>query len=360
MASGIGIKIAKWLNLSILRSLQAARFANVVIFAIMAFLAIAIVPRRKLFFLFYFVMPINVFFAISLGTDSFINGLLGLAIALIYYVKCKEGPMSVAEYIILIIMLCAIPCAKSTYAPVLLLLGLIEHEKLPGKLKPAIHYIIAIVLMLGMFGFTYWYGSRYGIALWPKPNVDSSLQISYILHNPFTVAWTFIHQTFDGLKLYVIDKYGIFGHMGNALWEGFVMIPGLLALSLIDTRDTRGRFYRIKMIQGDGPSVADSQDNEASTLTKYNVFWGVLTILGCFGLSMLALYITYTEVGSDEVEGFQGRYCIPIALIIYTLIMFTKRLRIKLKSDVIPTVICFGLMIAGYAGIVSVLGRYNM
>ena len=321
ICGGIGIKVAQILNLSMLRSVQLAKFANVLFFALIAFLSVRLVPKKKLLFLFYFTMPINIFFAASLGTDYFINALLGLSIALIYKVKCEQRRMSLKMYFLIICILCLIACGKSTYAPVLLLLGLFNKDELPVKISNRVNYISAIVMMFVMFVATYLYGSRYGIALWNLEGVDSATQIRYLLHHPLNGIKVFVNFTFESYKTNIIYKYQKFAYLSDEVkYLGIIEIVGLFVMSLI------------------------SSEYKKIRITNAGRMFTFLSILGCYGLSVIALYVTFTKIGSNTVCGFQGRYCLPMAFIVYAYIGLHDGIILNDKFRRIPYVLCFVLV----------------
>ncbi len=312
--AGLGIKTAQFFNLSIYRSLQLARFFNLLFYAVMALLAIKISPRNKLWFAFFYMLPINIFMASSLSTDYFINALLPLAIAMILKHKTTKEQLTWPEYLILLVILCLIPSAKSTYAPVLLLLCLLGKGKLPKKMSPVVNYVLSVVGMFLVFGLLYIYGNRFGIAQWNRENVDPTLQIQFILHHPLSAVHTYFNSLFKGMSDNTIHKYFSFAYLGNSEIIGVTSIIGLLSLSITD------------------------KEKDVVTSIRDLAFIA-LSLVGSYSLSWLALYTTFTQVGSDMVEGFQARYCIPIALMIYFALMISNNIKLKFNNKKIPAIL---------------------
>ena len=338
IASGIGVKIAKILDFSIVRSVQMARLGNVLLYVLMAFFAIKIMPKKKLLLLFYYAMPINVFLASSLGTDYLINGLVGLALAIIYYVKNSENRMSLQMYVLLLLILCSIPCAKSTYAPMILLIGTLREEELPKNIKVVHNYLVAIILMFLMFTITYLYGSRYGISLWNRENVDSAQQISYIIHNPVNAFGVFLKATWDYAESNILRKYVSFAYLGNVEDLYYYEISGLLLLTIVKEKEVA--------------------DNRLLKLKACNWICMFLSILGCYALSMLALYVTFTTIGADYVDGFQGRYCISLAIIFYFCMEYCGKIKLEMKSHRLQVLACFGIILVTYLKMLNLIGIY--
>ena len=299
--AGIGVAVSRLFRLSVLQSVQLGRFFNVLFFALVAYLAVRIAPRKKWLFFFYFTLPINVFLAASFSVDYFITSLMGLAFAIILYLKEKKSA-SLREYLCLLAVLCLIPCAKSTYAPAILLILLLNKDALPEKIRPAVNVLISIGLTGAMFLITYLYGNRFGIVHWNQPNVDSAQQIQYILKNPVATIQTFIDTTKVNFKVLALIKYQGFAYVGFVDVLGYLDIAGLFILSLFDVGgDAKNESARVR-------------------LTPFGVLGVIGAFLGCYLLSLLALYVTFTEIGADLVNGFQGRYCIPIIFIAYAFI----------------------------------------
>ncbi len=320
-SSGIGVKIAQIFDLSLYRSVQLARFSNVLLFALIAFITIKIIPQKKLLFAFYFMLPINIFMAASLGTDYFINAFVALSSALVLRYKTQDRRMTTKEYIILLIVLSLIPCGKSPYAPFILIAALLSADELPQKISPKINCIIAFILMFLVFGATTAYGSRYGISHWNLENVSPDLQMDFMIHNPIKALYAYSNSFFDSLASNVIHKYYGFAYVGNYEEVGIFSMIGLAVLTFMDQES-------FKPVQ----------------IKWWNWIYWLMAIVGSYTLSWLALYTTFTEVGADMVRGFQARYCLSIALVIYFGCVLMQKASVKLNSDKIPYVMALALV----------------
>lgn len=336
ITSGIGVKIAQLLDLSVYRSVQLAKFVNVLFFALVAFFSIRIAPRNKLWFLFYFALPINIFFAASLGTDYFINAFIALSVAMLFKYKTMERKMSVREYVLVLLALCMVPCGKSPYAPVILLLGILGRDELPNRISEKMNYVIAVVVMMIVFSALTIYGSRYGIAHWGRDNVSPIGQVKHMIHHPlnaiYAYVYSFMHQ-FSGL---VFHKYNGFAYIGNPEGVGLVSLTGLIMFSLIDRDETKKVRFDI-----------------------WKWLFVALAVLGSYSLSWLALYTSFTPVGAYLVEGFQPRYCIPIALMIYFIIMLIQNVKLEFNNKKLPMTLEIIFLAYAYWGlIIDCIGKY--
>ena len=55
-------------------------------------------------------------------------------------------------------------------------------------------------------------------------------------------------------------------------------------------------------------------------------------LLGCVGLIFTSLYVQWTKVAADIIEGVQGRYFIPISLLFFLICSPFKKYSKKLSS----------------------------
>lgn len=78
--------------------------------------------------------------------------------------------------------------------------------------------------------------------------------------------------------------------------------------------------------------------------SKFEKFLITLMVLGSYGLTCLALYIGWTSVGSESIEGVQGRYFIPI-LALMGLVLASGKSEEKRKQHMVDVMLVL-LMVA--------------
>ena len=84
-------------------------------------------------------------------------------------------------------------------------------------------------------------------------------------------------------------------------------------------------------------------EEHKDTLNKFQRIWFVLIFLGMSLIIVTALFMSWTPVGFEYIAGVQGRYFIPIMILIL-LCMCTKEKYIKFKNINIFYSIIFTLL----------------
>ncbi len=146
-----------------------------------------------------------------------------------------------------------------------------------------------------------------GVMLTPTPgvNANSQQQITYITHHLASYVWHLIRQPFT--KSFDTIYLGIVGILTNRLIYLSILVIGILYLCLFIT------YVRTDTL----PAITSGV--KSSVPIFLIIFY--LTYL----LVMSALYIGDTSVGAAYVNGFYGRYFLPIMPLLLIIPMSIKR-----------------------------------
>lgn len=215
LPQAIGIFIAKLLDLNVIWMLWLGRIANLICYAGLIFLAIRKTPVLKMPLLAVSCIPIAIYQAASVSIDSMIIGLAILAIAFfIYMYKAPKKSLELKDIAVFTFICLLLGLCKLTYLAFIFLILLVPKDNFNfTKVLPVSLTSISVVAIIGVL----W--SRYSthalMHSWrSKLNfVNSSDQISYLIHNPM-FAWKFISQIFTTDLYWMI--YGVFNFFSAA------------------------------------------------------------------------------------------------------------------------------------------------
>lgn len=291
--SGLGMKIAMIFNLPILYFLVFGKFLNVVAYALLCYFAIKKIPIGKRLLAFYAMLPINVLLAASLSCDFLAIGSIFLALAYTLDIIANKKKLRTRDVILLLILYSFITFSKVSYAPLFLFMFLFRKEQFTNK-KERTLYQLLVVLFCGVVAIgTYYYASQLGIVQWSKPGVDSNAQLLGILKNPIGYIKMLIIYLSNNSIEYLKNAFTFFAYLNYAPSITAVLTLGmLLFFAWFDLPN-----YPMGDYQG---------------ISKFDKLILVSGSLGALVLSLTALYMSFTPVGLSVVQGFQGRYLLPI------------------------------------------------
>lgn len=307
--SGIGMQIGEMLNLNIIVTMYLARILNFIFFLFLAYYAVKKIPFGKIMISSYFLLPMVLQQAASVSPDSMINGIAIFFIAYVIYLTLKAEQITKKEIIMIIGISAFLAVAKIVYMPIVfLLLLIISNPKISKKQKLIV--IIGSVLIAIILGSTWYvYQTRYHDErdYVKERDINSTEQIKNIISNPLGYTKT-LNETFKKMGLtYILDFAGASLGWQNIDINKFIIITALFLLII------SGWFEK----------------NEICLSAKQKI-WNILIAIGSIVLVFTALYIAWTEVGAGIVVGVQGRYFIPI-IILLTLCLCMKNNYIKVK-----------------------------
>lgn len=277
---------------SILIEAYAARIMNLCLYILLTYFAIKIIPKYKTFLIFLALLPISVQEATSLSIDALTISLSFFLVAIAFYhIDKKHSKMTKKELFVLYSTALMIGVCKQVYLPLLALYVCVPKARFGGKKKKNIHAVIMISMVV-ILNLALFYLSRRHAAV-ELEGVDGGRQISLLMHNPLVLAKAIIKTLCYNLLFYVESGLGIY------LGPFAIKLPKIYTIIIVV-------FAAIILI-----------DSSEKIFKKWSdVLLGLLAfsmpIIGVF----LALFISWTPVGHLVIGGVQGRYFIPVALLL--------------------------------------------
>lgn len=310
----IGIKTAQLVYPSIGLMLIFGRIFNLAFFILLLFFTIKIAKQGKWVYVVAGLFPMTIQQAASLSCDAMTISLAFLTIASIHYLFLSNLKLSKKHYMLFLLLVFGLGLTKQTNI-VLLLPLLFVPLRLFKSLKYKVGFIFSVIFVA--FGaMLSWYFIvkllHYDMSFSPF-HADQYAQFKFIIGNPVTFIKTL-------LKTYIYSGAGSNGTMLQDFFFGSIV--GVFSwltykLPLVSVIAE----YILLFIA----LIYNGQKNEKQ---NYLVVFSLLQIITAL-LSIIAiafiLYLTWTEIGANQIYGLQGRYFIPLIPLLIAPFIFLRR-----------------------------------
>lgn len=307
LPQSIMLVLARICDLPFSWAYMLGKFGNLLFYTLMMALAIRIAKFGKIYIAAIGLLPTPLFLASVYAYDAFITALVFLGFIL-WLNEIIDKDKKIKWYIALAMILCFVvgTWSKTIYIVMMLLLCFLPKEKFDDKFKTAFFKvgIVAIVLMLlytikspPITASSGYDAIQTNIQYFGDKRVANTSfvgQIKYIFQNPLIYTKILLrslkNSAFDyllGTSTWLLYAYlGRFPKIFAALTSVLI-----LGISLFQTEADRKHILERK--------------------------WKLLLAVMAFGVACLVwtgLYISYTGVGENYINGVQGRYYIPFIL----------------------------------------------
>lgn len=341
--AGIGIFIGKILGWGNVPTTYLGRMFNLILYTLVVFFAIRIIPFGKMVLFSISVMPMMLQLACSYSYDAFINPLAFLTIALILKYIYDASVIRKRDILGLIILATLLGPCKIIYSCIFLLCIFIPRIKFKNK----IHYSIAIIgIALGILLPNVYYNFAIIKNMVGKPQVEQSVsavdetantaestdtvatsettqtegvvettetaQTAIANSEYYTATWC-IHHPWETIKLYVRTSvcFGVtyvMGTIGKQLGWIEIGIPSYFILGL-------GLLLFLSFFEKNKYS---DQIKMKHRIVTFFVFFVV------YVLAHASMLFGWTSIKSNLILGVQGRYFIP-ALPVFVVLFSNKK-----------------------------------
>lgn len=323
LPSAAGLWFGRLLHLPLSRVFMLGRFANLMCYAIVCYFALKIIPCKKLLMGILALMPTSVFMAANYAYDPWVISFGLLSVALIVRtLSSTDGPDGRTAFAIALSFFLGL-APKAVYFPLIGLMFLIPTEGLPPKKRRAFYqFIIALGLIVVASFLVPLVVSNGGGAgdVRGGEGVNSSQQVRYVLSNPGAYVSTMFK--------FLMTSYLTPASFGSAtiqwayLSDLSVRLPGLAYAVLI--------FVLLV-------ALFDSDSVSKKLVTVRGALWTLLLEgIAIIGICT-ALYLSFTPVALDWINGVQPRYLLPL---LFPLFVFVLNIPIEWKwgKHLVPVV----------------------
>lgn len=286
-------------HFSTIYMLYFARLGCLVFYIVMVCLAIRLTPVFKKSFMLIGLLPMSLALAATVSYDGLLISLALLAVALTLRLFLNEEEKLNWKYLtVFSIMGIVFLNIKMVYSFVMVPLICLPLKK-SFEWKKILKFIISLgsIILVGTF-----------LIKFPIPSVSTasselsltSQQINYILSHPGNMIGVLYNEMFVNRFFYLSGMVGIFGLLDTYL-PVFIYIGILIFMAILIFLDANS--YR----------------------GKVNIWFKSINILSfCIGVIgiFIAFYILWTPmipgygIGADSISGVQGRYFIPLLVLL--------------------------------------------
>jgi uncharacterized membrane protein len=262
------------------------------------------------------------FQAATVSADAISNGIGFLFIAGCLRLN-ERAEIREREWGGLLVLIFLLFLAKLNLVPLIVLPFLLIS---PSRFPKRGHYVVLVIGTLLLFivevvGWTVI--ATQNASPLVTQDADLKVQMFFILENPFRFLWIVVRDVFGNGLHYLqgwINGYGYY------YWTPPVIVSLLFLLSLVAVLLTDPMPERL---------------GRRARIVLLSVF------LLCYLATVAPLYLTFTAVGADRIDGVQGRYFVPLALLLF-LPLASSASKIKLSTSTF----------LGLALVLNILGIY--
>lgn len=309
---GLGIAIGTLFGLSFSELFLFGKLFSLLFYIAVVYLAIRRMKTGKCLMTMVALMPTCMYICSIYNRDSVMLAFSFLATAYLFSLFFdKDRCITWKDYGILMLSLFAVCYLKAVYAPMLLLIFLLPKDTFPDKktrrmmLAGVVLVCVLLVFAILVPGMLESGGDSRGLELAASTDavISHSQQLSYILHHVGTYAKLLLRMIFGTFVDYTV---------GSSVWEAlghYATIPsyGLLTVVLIFTIITD----------------TNEQQNEINMVRRVGIF---VLLAASVAMVWTSMYMAYTVVGANEINGVQARYYLPV-LLPFFLLFNTKKIQ---------------------------------
>lgn len=299
----IGVSIGKIFNLGPFWLLMLGRLFGLICFVFITTYGIYLIPKGKTFFMILLLTPVVLTGACTISCDGFTYALIFLFIAYILNKIYQKQLLSVKDKVLLIFLTIMISVCKIVYLPFAVLLFFIPNKCYNNKKEKYIISFLAIIL--GVIISMIWL--HFTGIIFDNYYVNSQSQKTYVFNHLF-------EYIFIVIRSYAVKFSDLIQNLcfGNNLYNGQLDVYSVFSLSFVAL---------VFIALFNSPSK-----NKLANYQKVIIIFVSICVLGLIA-SALYLQVTsqWVEVGHSTVAGMQGRYFIPIIMLLVLLIDRKKK-----------------------------------
>ena len=288
--SAIGITIARLFKGTMLDIYIAGRITNLITYLLISAFVIKIIPFKKKIFAFILSIPMLIALAASYSIDALCTATIGIFIAYVLRLF-NQKEIHIKQIIMLGLTIAMLAVVKGmAYISVGLIVFILPFRKILKQNKKYIPYIVIALILIAIIGIVL-LSQKVNIESDPRGgDTNSSAQLQNIKENPIGLI-----KVFGKFSLTNLFDFGWMAQLNQAAFFGGFFQLAFMILILMS-------FY-IAII-----------DNEYNFKIKERMIF-ILTYFITIYITSLALYIGFTPVGADNINGYQGRYVLPILIL---------------------------------------------
>lgn len=323
LPSAAGLWLGRLLHMPLSLIFMLGRFGNLLSYALVCYFAIRLIPCKKYLMGTLALLPTSVFMAANYAYDPWVISFGFLSVALIVRTLFSSEKLNGHTVFAIALSFLLGLAPKAVYFPLIGLMFLIPTVQLSPRARHAFYLFVAVLgsIVVASFLVPLVVSNGGGAGdIRGGEGVNSSEQVRYILHNPGAYASTVIKFLSTGYL--TPASFGSATIQWAYLSDLSVRLPGLAYAVLI---------FVLLVALFDSDSVSKKLVTVRGAL--WTLFLEGIAIIGI----CTALYLSFTPVALDWINGVQPRYLLPL---LFPLFVFVLNIPIEWKwgKHLVPVV----------------------
>lgn len=306
--AAIGISAARIFKMTTVPLLYLGRFANLLFFVLMTWLAMRRLPFGKEVLAGVALLPMTLHLSASFSYDVMIMGCMFLFTAVCLDLAYRKDKVSWADIVVLMVLMAVAGPCKMVYAVMMGLCLLIPVRKFGGWGRWALAalavggaWAVSMYLVNSQVIAVYAGGTETYIQWAEEPGYSLTL----LLHQPMRLLRMFYQTILWQAEHYHLTMIG--AYLGNLDKVLDVPYPVIVV-------------FTVCLLE-----LAFRKPGENLEMSKKQRVWVLAVCAGCAAATMGSMLIAWTPVSSKVINGVQGRYFLP----------FLPVLLMALKNDTV-------------------------
>lgn len=300
--NAVGLWISRLFFTSFTAQLIIGRWSSLIFYVIIVSIAISILPIKKSLFAVIGLVPMSVFLASSYSYDTWIISFMILSCALFFKIYYSDKSFSIFYYIIMLFTMLIAIFIKAIYFPLLLIFVFLIQKKYNNKYYKSIIFILTILLIFYIvctFVFPMLLSSSVQAGdSRGGSDVNALGQIKFIINNPLYYMKLIISFLLSYFAPINSDQYTVqIGYL--ALIPEYIPILSTVSFIVLVVSSYTS-FYGSKVVL-----------NRSLSITS------IILVIISISIATTAIYVDINSVGSNVINGMQGRYLLPLLVFIF-------------------------------------------
>lgn len=292
IGSVVAVAVARHLGFMPLATFYLARLGNLIVDGAIGLLALFLAEEAAGYLLLLLAFPTSLSLTASCSQDGMVIALSALFASCL--LRLSKNPQKSWSPWVVLTMGIALGCMAAGKAPYIALLLLVWLFSSKQNIKMA---VFASFISLGIFLFWLVFNIRIASVAYGLPHSSPSGQVNFLLHHMLAALKLFAIRNFLSIPP-ARDAIAIIGWIGlnfpRAFYNFAYFVSGFVFIYAFASQ--KARFFSQKFF------------------IKLLLFCGIL--ICAYELVYLALYITWTPVGMNVIEGVQQRYFLPLFMML--------------------------------------------
>lgn len=306
----LGMKLGQCLGLPFHVQFMLGRLGNLLMYAAVCYFAIKVAVRYKVILATIALMPTVMNMVCTYSYDPMVISFALLGTSLfITEMMIPERRLDWKRAALLLVSFCLASFPKAVYIPMILLLLALPKRKFANAKAHWVYKIGVVIIFLMMM-------STFVLPTLISPgtgdirggqSVNTGKQLMFILHNPVAFIKVLVKSIASFSMTHLTEARLSLVYIGNGLESTMqAMAP------LLDTVSLGLMFYVLFTDKYKKP--------EAKEMSRGSRWWMAACLAAVVVLIWTAMYLSFTGVGFGMINGVQGRYFVPMFLLMAALI----------------------------------------